>query len=298
MSPSRWVHVLIATLRRITVLRRIKRSVIMAFLYARAYARLRREKALKIITRAYYSVGRGVECNICGWKGRNFKADYWHPHTVCPKCETRLRHRLIVAALTYLDDLSGVRLIENKSVLHFAPEPALEAFLRPKAANYVSADMLAPGYRHKHIDLHIDISDMHQIPDSTFDCLIACDVLEHVADHLRAIDEIYRVLRPNGCAILTVPQQDNLAKTFEDPTITTADGRIRVYGQWDHVRMYGDDFPHLLEAAGFSVAVVTAENFDTALVRRYVLFPPVLSSDPLAPNHRKIFFAMKRQMSH
>jgi SAM-dependent methyltransferase len=51
--------------------------------------------------------------------------------------------------------------------------------------------------------------------------LIACDVLEHVPDDHRAMREIHRVLRRGGYAILTVPQQDGLAETLEDATITS-----------------------------------------------------------------------------
>jgi SAM-dependent methyltransferase len=41
--------------------------------------------------------------------------------------------------------------------------------------------------------------------DATFDCVLATDVLEHVADDLAALREIHRVLEPGGHALLTVP---------------------------------------------------------------------------------------------
>jgi SAM-dependent methyltransferase len=43
------------------------------------------------------------------------------------------------------------------------------------------------------------------IPDQSIDLVIATDVIEHVDDDQRAVSEIYRVLRPGGIALITVP---------------------------------------------------------------------------------------------
>ncbi|TNE69715.1 MAG: SAM-dependent methyltransferase [Bacteroidetes bacterium] len=45
-------------------------------------------------------------------------------------------------------------------------------------------------------------------PDSTFDLLISCEVLEHVGQPVQMTREIARVLRPGGYAIITFPSQD------------------------------------------------------------------------------------------
>jgi SAM-dependent methyltransferase len=42
-------------------------------------------------------------------------------------------------------------------------------------------------------------------PDATFDRVIASEVLEHVSDDQRALDEIFRVLKPGGTLAATVP---------------------------------------------------------------------------------------------
>jgi SAM-dependent methyltransferase len=105
--------------------------------------------------------------------------------------------------------------------------------------------------------------------------------------------EIRRVLAPGGYAILSVPQKDHLATTFEDPAIVSPHDRERAYGQWDHVRIYGDDFVARLAAAGLRTTVVDESCFPGEVVRRNVLFPPVLSAHPLATNYRKIFFAQR-----
>jgi SAM-dependent methyltransferase len=173
-------------------------------------------------------------------------------------------------------------------VLHFAPERLIEQKLRRLAGEYLTADYLNPRR-----DLQLDLADMTAIEASRFDLLIACDVLEHVADDRRAIREIHRVLRPDGYAILTVPQQDHLAQTFADASITSPADRERHFGQSDHLRIYGDDFPNLLQAAGFTVSAIDEHSFPADLGRRQILVPPQPSPHPLATNFRKVFFARK-----
>ena len=62
-----------------------------------------------------------------------------------------------------------------------------------------------------------------------------------------------RILKDEGIAILQVPIALKLDKTQEDPSITTSEGRFETYGQSDHVRLYGTDYPDRLRQAGFVV---------------------------------------------
>jgi SAM-dependent methyltransferase len=41
--------------------------------------------------------------------------------------------------------------------------------------------------------------------DAQFDLAVCFDVVEHVDDHLRALAELYRVVRPGGTLVVTVP---------------------------------------------------------------------------------------------
>jgi hypothetical protein len=54
-------------------------------------------------------------------------------------------------------------------------------------------------------------------------------------------------------AIMQIPQDLGRSETFSDPSITDEDERIRLFGQYDHVRVYGTDYPQRLEKAGFTV---------------------------------------------
>lgn len=241
----------------------------------------------------YNAAGNSVECNICHYKANRLSSDNWHQYCNCPSCGSTVRHRLLVASLSLLDEFSFEKIIDGKKVLHFAPETQMEALMRKKAGLYKTADFLAEGYAYNHIDYNIDISAMKAIADESFDCVIACDVLEHVPDHLGAIREVYRVLKPGGYCVFTIPQKDNLKHTYEDLSIATPKERERAFGQIDHLRIYGDDFVDMLAQAGFDVTAVDEGFFSKEAAERFVLFPPVLSKHPLATNYRKVFFGKK-----
>ena len=236
----------------------------------------------------WYRYPKNVQCNLCGWQGRHFLSDSWHEHINCPRCNSGIRQRLFIAAIYGIERLSVQRLIKGKRLLHFAPELAISLLLRDQAAQYVTADFLR-----NDCDFSLDLSDMPAIGDGSFDVVIAFDVLEHVPDYQKAIGEVHRVLSDGGWGIFTVPQKDNLKETFEDRTIVTGKDRKKYFGQWDHLRIFGDDFPKILERTGFNVQIVEGSLFPLQLSTKNVLFPSVLSTHPLATNYRKVFFAQK-----
>jgi SAM-dependent methyltransferase len=55
-----------------------------------------------------------------------------------------------------------------------------------------------------------DAQAMGNIPDRTFDCIVASLVLEQVGDLERTASEIFRVLRPGGRVVATVTAFDRL----------------------------------------------------------------------------------------
>lgn len=245
-------------------------------------------KLNRIAARYYLAFPKRVECNICGWQGKHFISDDWHENIICPQCGLEVRHRLLWASLTEIEELKLEKLVEDKRILHFAAESQLSPKFANLAKSYQTADFIKTSY-----DLQLDLADMSTVADQSIDLLIACDVLEHIPNHLKAIAEIYRVLSAKGYGIITVPQKDHLSKTFEDATITDPKIREDVFGQVDHVRVYGDDFPSFLTAAGFRLTIINETNFPENLAEKWVLFPPKLSSRPLATNYRKIFFVQK-----
>ena len=71
----------------------------------------------------------------------------------------------------------------------------------PNAESYTTSEV-APGHD---TDLIIDVRDMRDIPDASYDAVFCCGVLEHVDDCYRSMDEISRILAPGGILLLGLP---------------------------------------------------------------------------------------------
>ena len=98
---------------------------------------------------------------------------------------------------------------------------------------------------------------LHFAPESIFHQRFSA-----IPDDKKAMSELYRVLKPNeGVAMLTVPIDNTLQKTLENPAYNTPELRSKYYGQFDHVRRYGLDYPARLNAVGFSVQEIVLGNF-------------------------------------
>ena len=246
------------------------------------------------LSQVYFKItGYKVECNICHYKANKLNSDMWHLYTGCPNCGSGIRQRLIMASFVFLDDFNFDKIIKDKNILHFAPEKELGRIIQRHAKNYKTADFFAEEYSYDEVDYNLDISNMKNIQDATYDCVIACDVLEHVTNHIDGIKEVYRILTNGGYCIFTVPQKNDLEYTLEDLSILDPKEREKVFGQKDHLRMYGDDFVDMLKDVGFEVTAVNEKFFDKKIVEKFVLFPPILSKKPLATNYRKVFFGKK-----
>lgn len=119
-----------------------------------------------------------------------------------------------------------------------------------KNLDYTTTDLNSPI-----ADVKADICAL-PFEDNSYDFLICNHVLEHIPDDAQAMRELYRVLAPGGTAIMQVPYDRNREETFEDDSITDPKERARIFGQYDHVRIYGMDFFKKLEGAGFNVEAV------------------------------------------
>jgi len=141
-------------------------------------------------------------------------------------------------------------------MLHIAPERPFEVALsKLLGAGYVSADLLKPNVR-----VRVDITHL-PFPNDSFDVVLCSHVLEHVQDDLQAMQEFTRVLKLRGWALIMVPHFPEIGKTFEDPSVTDPAERLKLFGQEDHVRVYGDDFVSRLQNAGFEVRVMRSADF-------------------------------------
>ena len=152
-------------------------------------------------------------------------------------------------------------------VLHFAPEQAFyKLFRNQKNLDYTTTDLFSPL-----ADVKADICDL-PFEDNQYGVILCNHVLEHIPDDTKAMQELYRVLKPGGMAILQIPQDLSRATTFADDTITDQKERAKIFGQYDHVRIYGRDYFNKLRSIGFKVIEEDYTNkIAPELVEKYCL---------------------------
>ena len=200
---------------------------------------------LRIIAIFYY--GNNVQCPIDGRTYRKF-LPYGRlesrPNALCPSSLSLERHRLMWLYLNEKTDFFTSKI----KLLHIAPELCfMKIFDGLPNIDYITADIESPLAKVK--------MDVHDIPfeANSFDVVFCNHVMEHVENDIKAMSEIYRVLKPGGWAIIQSPVYQELKQTIEDPTITDPAEKERVYGQNDHMRKYGRDYSQRLCLAGFTV---------------------------------------------
>ena len=111
------------------------------------------------------------------------------------------------------------------------------------------------------------------LTDQFADIVHFSHVLEHVPDDRAAMAELVRVLRPDGWGLIQVPVWSE-DPTFDDASITDPSERERVYGQDDHVRLYGPDVVDRLRSVGLTVDVIPAAQFlSTQECERHAIDP-------------------------
>ncbi|KST62711.1 class I SAM-dependent methyltransferase [Mastigocoleus testarum] len=230
---------------------------------------------LPLISPLYRTIRRGyrrlkyagdkVNCPLCGKKFTS-----WVNHLEngsCPECDSATRHRLLWLFLEKYADI----LRQGGKLLHFAPERCLKKRFRALShIDYTTVDISAPG-----VDYHTDITDL-VFQDNTFDAIICSHVLEHIPNDIVAMQELYRVLLPNGIAYIQVPYRRH-RQTDEDLSVTDPTEREKRFGQFDHVRVYGTDFQERLEGVGFQVSVeYFAQELPTEVWKCYGLWDDVI----------------------
>ncbi|MFR9669595.1 MAG: methyltransferase domain-containing protein [Rikenellaceae bacterium] len=195
-------------------------------------------------------LGRGKECPICGAKRRRFLPYGYgdvRQNALCPSCLSLERHRLLWLYFTRHTTL----FTQRPTMLHIAPEVLfMRRFKRlysDKKEQYITADLSSPL-----ATMHFDVQDI-PLPDDSVEMVMCNHVMEHVESDTKALSELYRILRPGGWGILLAPIDYDRESTFEDDSITDPAERARIFGQYDHRRIYGRDYAERLRQVGFSV---------------------------------------------
>ena len=172
------------------------------------------------------------------------------------------RHRLLWLYLTNETNF----FTSKKKVLHMAPEQCFLSRFKKLNHEYITADIDSPI-----ADVKADIVNL-PFTDNSFDVVLCNHVLEHIQDDTKAMKELFRVMKKGGMGIFQVPQDLNRDVTFEDNSITDPKERAKIFGQYDHVRVYGRDYFDKLRSVGFKVEEVNySQKVSSELSSRYRL---------------------------
>lgn len=244
----------------------LPKSLIITSILRKSHARIIRcRKTLKIngyiLDAKLHPTQMIYYCPCCNNRLRSFKAGYFiersdcynperykeiRQEVQCPICESIPRHRIMA---TWMD--AHKEILQNKKILYFALEKGINLWLKRNSIQVTTADLYASA------DLKLNIEDT-KLPDSSWDWIVCNHVLEHVTEYKKALRELYRILKPDGKLIISFPILDSLPTLIEETGHTEENKkkRIQLYGQADHLRIFGRDSKAILESIGFSVTVI------------------------------------------
>jgi SAM-dependent methyltransferase len=214
---------------------------------------------------AFYYRGTEFECNCCGKTFRKFKPKGYvlRKNAKCPYCGSLERNRLL---LFYLEKETDIFTKKNCKVLYFAPEYCFIPKLKQcNFAEYIDAD-INPNYA-SHV---FNIEDI-PFQNDYFDYIICSHVLGHVSNEQKAIEELYRVLKPEGKALIMTLIDKNKITTLEDASITTLEDKLKYYSEPDLARLHGLDFAQRLSYCFNVEEIDYRKNFDKELQKRFSL---------------------------
>jgi SAM-dependent methyltransferase len=206
-------------------------------------------RSMYYAVRAAFLAGNRFACPLCGGRFRRLlpAGVVKRPDAGCPGCSSLERHRLLWLYLQRESDIA----VGQKRILHIAPEFCLMRVLKKMPqVDYVTVDRSSDL-----ADYRMDITAM-DLASESFDLFLCLHVLEHVADDVQALRELRRILKPGAWGIVGVPIDPAREVTWEDPGVTSPEERLRLFGQADHVRVYGNDCARRFEQVGFEVRKV------------------------------------------
>jgi len=192
------------------------------------------------------------KCDIC-----NSEFRFWSLYdtsrrysrwVACPNCGSAERQRLL---WHYMNKCNIFDKEQELKLLHFAPEKCFyDVFSSNPKIDYYPVDF-NPDY--PNIRQVVDIMDI-PYEDNFFDLIICIHVMETVPDDIKGFSELARVLKPNGTAfVMSSIYENTLEKTYENPTVTTGEQRLKHYGNMFYARKYGKDFWERINRGGMNV---------------------------------------------
>jgi SAM-dependent methyltransferase len=185
--------------------------------------------------------GKNYYCNICHASLRTF-IQLKDGEKLCPRCGSLSRNRRL------WELLQEEFLKPGMNVLDFSPSRNLFRVLKAEQhISYTSSDYSGEFLA----DRNYSIVDIDR-PDNEFDLIICYHILEHIEEDMKAMSELYRILKPGGVCMIQTPFKEGTV--YENPAIYMPEDRLKHFGQADHVRIYSvDGLTTRLRSAGFMV---------------------------------------------
>lgn len=215
-------------------------------------------QVLKNQIRTQFYKGNKVICYLCGWEGQQFF------DAKCPKCNALPRTRLIPYALQYFKLPN-----EDVKLLHIAPNNNEYTFIKRHikgVSNYDRLNIRAVA----HINIVQDLTCTN-LKSEQYDQAIAWHVLEHIPEDLKAIKEVYRLLKPGGTFLVSVPIYPvGNTTTFEDAGLDYKDFE-KTHGHYDHCRSCGLDYYKRFETIGFTTDTLEVRTLNSKDIVRFGL---------------------------
>lgn len=211
---------------------------------------------------------RGTDyfCPICSSPLREFQPWSGAPNFRCPVCISKPPHRL---AHRYFQ-LHPELFTADEMLVHIAPEPELRlahGAFRQTGMQYRSGDLSGSG------DEKLDVRNL-PFADQSVRLLYCCHVLNMIQEDRQAMSEIFRIMQPQGVALLQVPAYYRGERTLEP---RTREERKAAFHDEDIQRCYTDaDYVSRLNDAGFRVEHFRATDQADELVRQLQLKEEVL----------------------
>ena len=95
----------------------------------------------------------------------------------------------------------SIQNLERRKIINIGAGGEIGKFIKKKLLNVIEVDI----DKDRNPDLILDIQNMYLISDNSIDVIFCLEVLEHVQKPFKAVSEIYRVLKPRGIIIGSVP---------------------------------------------------------------------------------------------
>lgn len=174
-------------------------------------------------------------CPICG--SHDIVPFNNRPNARCANCGGLERTRYLYLLLNRMGLLSP-----KASILHLAPEPGLFRKLSTLTSGYEAKDYDPSQYVKWSPEVGFaNLCDVEGTVRQKYDLILHNHVLEHVPCSVsRVLQNLRERLKPRGIMLFSVPIRIG-SETSEDisPEITHEERHAR-FGQWDHLRLFGD----------------------------------------------------------